>query len=204
MYFNDDITTREKFLCDNYAVKASTSDLPRETCEALTAAGFTSYHELWERLYVKQENIAGLTVTMLHQINAFFLGNGCETRPSSGERFYSAILGRLAQRGEINKPKGGIAAFLRQHFRSKAGDKHTIALHLSDKCGLPFDVRAPLMEYYELTISPSATKSQMARRYGVSVAEINRMLANAEEAVVESGDMLQWMREEHPEAWPAA
>ena len=123
--------------------------------------------------------------------------------PTPVERLYHDILSRLAARGQVKKPEGGFEDYLKEHFCPKSGDAYSVAVNLRNIGKLQHEESSLLIDFFGLKFNSSSTKAQIAKRHGVSVSAINRQIVAAEEKLIENSDMVSWLKDFHPEAWPA-
>ena len=124
-------------------------------------------------------------------------------RPTPAERFYGAILGRLATDGQIAVPEDGFDGYLRRRFKPKAGDAYTVAVSLRSIGKLQYEESCLLIDYFGLKFDSCSTKVQIAKRHGVPVSVINRQIIAAEDKILENHELMTWLQDYHPEAWPS-
>ena len=122
--------------------------------------------------------------------------------PTPVENLYGSLLNRLAARGEVAKPNGGFEAYLKENFKPKTGDAYSTVSSLRSVGKLQHEESSLLVDYFGLKFHGGSTKAQIAKRNGVSVSAITRSIADAEDKLLANPEMIAWLRERHPEAWP--
>ena len=122
--------------------------------------------------------------------------------PTPVERFYGSLLNRMAARGDVTKPEGGFTAYLKDNFKPKNGDAYATASGLRSVGKLQHEESSLLIDYFGLKFDVSSTEAQIAKRVGVSVSAIRHHIAETEDKILANPEMMAWLRERHPEAWP--